>query len=139
MRSQSMKKGRWTISGGSVLLHTNASKMVESIAHKNSLRIGREAVDARGCGPDDKAACRTILWPGGPCAQIKVTYLTDCDSLSDNVILICPHRPSRSPPPEEDVKDFDCACASSHTCLQRLLSKSTWSNPVRLISQERRQ
>ena len=24
------------------------------------------------------------------------TYLTDCDSLSDNVILICPHHPSRT-------------------------------------------
>ena len=33
---------------------------------------------------------------------------------------------------EEDVKDFDCACASSRTRLQRVLSKSAWSNPVRL-------
>ena len=32
---------------------------------ENSLRIGREAVDAQGCEPDDEAACRTILWPGG--------------------------------------------------------------------------
>ena len=63
---------------------------------ENSLRIGREAVDAQGCEPDDEAACRTILWPGGPCGQIKITYLTDCDSLSDNVTLICPHRPSRT-------------------------------------------
>ena len=31
----------------------------------NSLRFGWEAVDAQGCEPDDKAACRTILWPGG--------------------------------------------------------------------------
>ena len=84
------------VSGGSAFLRTNASKMVESIAHKNSLRIGREAVDAQGCGPDDKAACRTILWPGGPCAQIKVTYLTDCNSLSDNVTLICPHAVSHN-------------------------------------------
>ena len=65
---------------------------------ENSLRFGWEAVDAQGCEPDDKAACRTIFWPGGPCGQIKVTYLTDCDSLSDNVTLICPHRPSAAPP-----------------------------------------
>ena len=32
---------------------------------ENSLRFGREAVDAQGCEPDDEAACRTILWPGG--------------------------------------------------------------------------
>ena len=32
---------------------------------ENSLRIVREAVDAQGSEPDDKAACRTILWPDG--------------------------------------------------------------------------
>ena len=26
---------------------------------------------------------------------------------------------------EEDAKDFDCACASSRTCFQRVLGKST--------------
>ena len=31
---------------------------------------------------------------------------------------------------EEDVKDFDCACASSRTCFQRVFGKSTWSIPI---------
>ena len=31
---------------------------------------------------------------------------------------------------EEDAKDFDCACASSRTCFQRVLGKSTRSIPV---------
>ena len=29
---------------------------------------------------------------------------------------------------EEDAKDFNCACASSRTCLQRVFSKSVWSS-----------
>ena len=31
---------------------------------------------------------------------------------------------------KEDVKDFDCACASSRTCFQRVFGKSTWSIPI---------
>ena len=31
---------------------------------------------------------------GGAHGQIETTYLTDCDSLSDNVTSICPHPPS---------------------------------------------
>ena len=57
---------------------------------ENSLWIGREAVDAQGCEPDDEAACRTILWLGGlsivalglqtstlpPQVRFYLTYLT---------------------------------------------------------------
>ena len=37
---------------------------------------------------------------------------------------------SDSASPEEDAKDFDCACASSRTCFQRVFGKSTWSIPI---------